>query len=752
MRNNFLDILNNKVEIPIIQRDYAQGRTDNKTNKIRKDFLDVLFDFVSKKQANPEAEIELDFIYGFNEVDSNNQITFVPIDGQQRLTTLWLLYWFVSVKEIISNSEVIFLSNFLYETRHSTTQFYKNLIQFRPNFSHEDVSKEIANQSWYFETWDYDPSIQAMLVVLKDIELRYKSLNTDSIWGIIKDCPFYFYKLDMDKVGLTDDLYIKMNSRGKPLTEFEYFKAGFAETISELKQRKRFEEAIDGVWTDTIWNIIFELGILTEDQDIALTVDNSFLNLFNFITSIISIKKDLRDSNDFRYANTIDSAELLKEIYSDVENQNFLFDTLDSICKQEKENPSFWSDLFYVDEPKFELGKTRLFFQHKETNLLKRCLLHFSDSRGFSFPEQILLLACLTHLKRPSNIFNDQIRTLRNLVVNSENELRESNLGNSFEETEQFITNGDCEIFKTFKTDQIEEEKSKEDYIAQHSSNKEILQRLEDSDILRGSISLIPLVDDFKNRAEKFLSLFDESSILSDFNTKSNLLLSFGDYSQRDGTLANLMSNKNRVIRNFFTTPGYNKSHFYEKTQKIVLQCLDYFIENQSVSIQQKIDKILNEYSNKPKDWTYYFMKYSSFRENCNQGYYSFKEVGDYCIFKMKERQFNGWHWDPFLQEIAKNAKVKNLSIDNFGGKLVYSHNRKKILISSAPKGFLFENGMSNRNGNILLDEMEKKGIIDDNGYNFVPQTEDLIDLEDRIELLHRILIRIEKLKNNKRK
>ncbi len=192
MRNNFLEILNNKVEIPIIQRDYAQGRTDNKTNKIRKDFLDVLFDFVSKKQANPEAEIELDFIYGFNEVDSNNQITFVPIDGQQRLTTLWLLYWFVSVKEIISNSEVIFLSNFLYETRHSTTQFYKNLIQFRPNFSHEDVSKEIANQSWYFETWDYDPSIQAMLVVLKDIELRYKSLNTDSIWGIIKDCPFYF--------------------------------------------------------------------------------------------------------------------------------------------------------------------------------------------------------------------------------------------------------------------------------------------------------------------------------------------------------------------------------------------------------------------------------------------------------------------------------------------------------------------------------------------------------------------------------
>ena len=49
MRSNYIDILKQKVEIPIIQRDYAQGRTDNKTNKIRKDFLDVLFEFIQLK-------------------------------------------------------------------------------------------------------------------------------------------------------------------------------------------------------------------------------------------------------------------------------------------------------------------------------------------------------------------------------------------------------------------------------------------------------------------------------------------------------------------------------------------------------------------------------------------------------------------------------------------------------------------------------------------------------------------------------
>ena len=69
MRSNYIDILKQKVEIPIIQRDYAQGRTDNKTNKIRKDFLDVLFEFIQLKDKDPKAEIELDFIYGFNEED-----------------------------------------------------------------------------------------------------------------------------------------------------------------------------------------------------------------------------------------------------------------------------------------------------------------------------------------------------------------------------------------------------------------------------------------------------------------------------------------------------------------------------------------------------------------------------------------------------------------------------------------------------------------------------------------------------------
>lgn len=83
-------LLDNRVMIPILQRDYAQGRPDK--GPLRKNFL------ASLKQAMDDNLLDgrhmiLDFIYGSVENE-----TMLPLDGQQRLTTLWLLHWFVALK------------------------------------------------------------------------------------------------------------------------------------------------------------------------------------------------------------------------------------------------------------------------------------------------------------------------------------------------------------------------------------------------------------------------------------------------------------------------------------------------------------------------------------------------------------------------------------------------------------------------------------------------------------------------------
>jgi hypothetical protein len=734
MRNNYIDILRQKVEIPIIQRDYAQGRTDSKTNKIRRDFLDVLFEFVHQKFKNHNVEIELDYIYGFNKEDDRQASVFIPVDGQQRLTTLWLLYWMVAAKENVLKGDKDFLSNFVYETRHSTTQFFRELIRFTPAFSEESISLEVKNQPWYFETWNYDPSIQAMLVVMDDIEKRYAHLNNNHVWNLIGNtsCPFYFYKLDMKKMGLTDDLYIKMNSRGKALTEFEYFKVGFSEFISDHEQKERFEISIDGKWIEAIWHIVSESGIVKENDDIALIVDSAFLNLFNFITSVISFSKEIKTASGEHYSDTVKTPEMLKSIYGDETNLRFLIDTLDAICLQQNNNPTFWEDVFYFEKNDFTAQKTRLFFQHSEPNLLKRCLFHYSENSGFSFPEQLLLLGCFTHFKTPQQEFSKRIRIIRNLAVNSENELRESILGNSFDEVENFLLYGELSVFKNFKTDQINEEKYKEIFLQQLPDDKDDIYRLEDSGILRGSISLFPFDAAFGNRAKKFLELFDEDEFVQQFTRMSNLLLCFGDYTQDDGSLTNLMSKNKTVIRKCLTTPGYKKTQFYSKTQPVVMALLDFFITNPTVSVCQKISDTLSLYSANPKEWKYYFMKYESFREECNYGYYAWRDE-QYCVWKMGKRQYNGYHWDPFLYEIKKSLEIGNLELDNYSSELSLVVNGDKLLISSISNGFLFKNGMGDGAINRTLDNLINDGFLTKDG-KFEVQQDSGTDMEDRIE------------------
>ena len=59
-----------KIEIPEIQRDYAQGRCNGRVNTIRKGFVSDLLDSVSLGKT-----LNLDFIFG-QSVDRTNQANF----------------------------------------------------------------------------------------------------------------------------------------------------------------------------------------------------------------------------------------------------------------------------------------------------------------------------------------------------------------------------------------------------------------------------------------------------------------------------------------------------------------------------------------------------------------------------------------------------------------------------------------------------------------------------------------------------
>ena len=78
------------IEIPAIQRDYVQGRgfTIDEQDK-REAFVTKLINAISRETNKP---CHLEFIYGSINATSHN---FIPLDGQQRLTTLFILHWVV---------------------------------------------------------------------------------------------------------------------------------------------------------------------------------------------------------------------------------------------------------------------------------------------------------------------------------------------------------------------------------------------------------------------------------------------------------------------------------------------------------------------------------------------------------------------------------------------------------------------------------------------------------------------------------
>ena len=84
---------NNLVKIPLIQRDYAQGRKSEEV--LRNSFIDKIKSVLDEGKE----KLNLDFIYGYTEQNHNSKIDFIPLDGQQRLTTLWLLHWYFGCKE-----------------------------------------------------------------------------------------------------------------------------------------------------------------------------------------------------------------------------------------------------------------------------------------------------------------------------------------------------------------------------------------------------------------------------------------------------------------------------------------------------------------------------------------------------------------------------------------------------------------------------------------------------------------------------
>lgn len=302
-----------RIQIPMIQRDYAQGRPAE--TEVREEFLITLKGALDKPADHPGLPLNLDFVYG--SVEGDEETCFLPLDGQQRLTTLFLLHWYLAWKDNQWTAfEQLFLSDghsrFAYNVRPSSNEFFDQLVGYRPDRAPEDVpdlAAIIADQSWYFRSWRLDPTIQAVLHMLNAIHDKFCESNGLFSRLLDENQPaITFQLLDLENFGLSDDLYIKMNARGKPLTAFETFKARYEQELANQLRGETYSigghsfcaaeyiaRRMDTTWADLLWNH------RNTGSDLY---DEAFMNVFRAVALITRSPESTEYRRDFAMLRT----------------------------------------------------------------------------------------------------------------------------------------------------------------------------------------------------------------------------------------------------------------------------------------------------------------------------------------------------------------------------------------------------------------------------------------------------------------
>lgn len=642
------------VVIPMVQRDYAQGRTTDDVTRVRNRFLDAIKSYLVKSEDDNDV-MKMDFIYGEKELvwstttaNKLEKIIVTPLDGQQRLTTLYLLHWYAAKKGVVEASNYEFLNNFTYDIRPSSRDFCSHLLQYVPDWS-LSFHDQLVDQNWFMGEWLNDPTVIGMLVMLDSINDKFG--NIANLWEILtgEKARIVFYFLPLSENGLSDELYIKMNSRGKKLTAFEHFKAEYEDLYEKDSDEARtVNHKFDVEWADTFFPY--------RNQDDI--VDNEFMKYFFYVSHILCYEQGIKKSND--------EFELIKLVYSDspnaVANRNYLEDSFDCWYRVMKDYGSI-DNFFakYLSGFTYEKGKVTTFksvYEYFDTqNFFHACVKLYQVNNNFSYSDFLFLYGIITYLINKDAIkedeFIDRLRTLRNLIWNSNSgEIRgdADYMKDMLCEVKDLMLAGviNKELSHKFNGIQIDEEIEKKE--KKQEIDIENLHKFEDHPLIYGYAS--GLGYDNLGLVDTFVSLFDSTP---EFVKIHRAMLAIDNYMQTDSSRY-YMGNHNRSTWSQLLHKSRNRNNF-EKTMAVLRMLL------QRIKNGESLDIIINKYLSEKEeeqtfDWRYYFVKYPDMLRGAD-GELTWDDSNDYICTTLNKHQFNGQHWNPFLNVIYQNLSDK---------------------------------------------------------------------------------------------
>lgn len=786
---SFLDLIeSDKVVIPKIQRDYAQGRNDIKSSEVRAGFLTSIFEAIT----NGDKPLLLNFIYG-----SKEDGVFTPLDGQQRLTTLFLLHWYfvpknesmiLSYKDKRGNN---YYSRFSYETRISSKDFCDALI----NQSAEDLKKKldkklvahpnkvltlsniIKDESWFKWDWQKDPTVKGMLVMLDEIDKRANILNEKSrenIWDKLKEGIIAFDLLPLDKFNLSDELYVKMNARGKELDSFDIFKSTMEEQLRKFSHDDTINtwmRSVDNKWLDIFWKKLISSGVELDDTNVN-EVESSYLRFFKrMIVYYLFTNDDCINENfldDFNKQNIpfeYEDNDLLNKLreYSVRHDTLDILNTLITVGFFKEEFFKFIIEFFESFIPNEKNKDTGADFIHKIRFENEKNLFESFIDESIDYETRVQFYALVQFLKynpardiqndsKLNDELNSWMRIIRNLSTftntyyyNTYSDFHNSLINirlwarsiYSEKQTSSILEYIKDKDLRGFNIEQLEEEKIKAGLL-DTSHWGELIYKAEEHPYFRGQIRFLLEwsrinneydINSFEKYKTIVFSIFKEDGIKEEYSQDyllRNAIMLSDNWMQDKLLISDTNKSRDKSWKRYLREFRYSQNLKY---------LLDLFMKEPDNDFKNFLLNYID--ANTPTDWRKYFMEYPEMHK------------------AMYNHNIDAWNWD--TEEIAlisktrwssrhKELKTYYLSFKYPGSYYFDSHDEIPspftVRLHNTQGEEIHVKSMSNSNGNTYNIIMFSKPNIDgfeeigNNVWEKVYSVKDFDQLEETIKQL----------------
>lgn len=238
------------IVIPDIQRDYCWG-ADGEAGKVTP-FMMSLMKLYNTRRIN-----SLGLLYGYENPAGSRHIHI--IDGQQRITTLYLLVGMLYRRTPRKDLRRMLISDYeltddreprlLYEARAETMYFMSELVTHF--FLNRDGRlSQLENSTWYCAAYSTDPTVQNFIRAVRKIDEAIERVCHEEGWDFDDFADFVidrliFFHHDIGERAAAEEMFVTINTTGEPLTVPQQIK-GFLPDDSDILDK--WEEMEQWAW------------------------------------------------------------------------------------------------------------------------------------------------------------------------------------------------------------------------------------------------------------------------------------------------------------------------------------------------------------------------------------------------------------------------------------------------------------------------------------------------------------------------